>query len=218
MKYSAIVFYPFLILFFVAGCSLFRSQPSGTLFIFDHDGKTYEIAGHINEDGESVNFLTNREDDDVIFRAIDRNQSGVIDQIIYGSISVLEANEIYQAGIQIAMANDQFKTVEKNRTFELEYGDYQLMVESYQKRTDQFHNRFVLFDLNWNLKGIYWDNDSDGTIDRTDAGDLDLEIVQDLYSIALESAGEQSRLEKTDNDQIIISTYKRQRDLAGVYD
>lgn len=219
MKYSARILYPLLILFFAAGCSLFRPQPSGTLFTFNHDGKTYEIAGYVNEAGESANYLTYREKENVVFRAVDQNRSGIIDRIISGSISVLEANEIYQAGIQIAMENDLFKTIERNRTFEVKYGDYQLMVESYQKRKGQFHNRFVLFDLNWNLKGIYWDDDSNGTIDRTDAGDLEMDLVRELYYVAIERAGEQNRLEKTDEDQMIIRTNdKRQKDLAGVYD
>lgn len=219
MKYSAKILYPLLLLFFVAGCSLFRPQASGTLFIFDHQGKTYEIAGYVSETGESTNYLTHRDGENIVFRAADRNRSGVIDLILSGQISVLEANEIYQAGIQLAMENDQFKTIDRKRTFEHEYGEYQLMVETYQKTKDQFHNRFVLFDLNWNLKGIYWDDDSNGTIDRAEVGDLDIEIVQDLYSIAIERADEQKRLEETDNNQVIITTnIKRQRDLAGVYD
>lgn len=219
MKYSAHILYPLLILFFVAGCSLFRPQPSGTLFLFDHEGKSYEIAGHVNDDGESTNFLTHREGDNVVFRAVDRNRSGVIDQVVSGSIPILEANEIYQAGIQLAMENDKFKTIERNRIFELEYNDYQLMVESYRKRKGQYHNRFVLFDLNRNLIGIYWDDNSNGTIDRADIGDVEMDIVRDLYSIAIERAATQNRLVKIDDDQVIIGTNnKRQRDLAGVYD
>ncbi|WP_340104227.1 hypothetical protein [Rhodohalobacter sp. 8-1] len=219
MKYSKKILYPLLILFFAAGCSLFRTQPAGTLFTFTYEGKTYEIAGYSNESGESLNYLTFRDNGDVVFRAVDRNQSGLIDQVIHGSISVLEANEIYRAGIQLALENDQFKRIDRNRIFEQEYGDYQLMVESYLKKEDQFHNRFVLFNLNWDLVGIYWDEDSDGTIDRKDAGDLDMELVQELYSIAISSADKQKRLEKTDNDQLIINANtKRQRELAGSYD
>lgn len=219
MKYSAIILYPLLILFFAAGCSLFRTQPTGTLFTFNLDGKMYEIAGYVNEEGESANYLTYRDNEQVVFRALDRNRSGVIDEIISGSLSILEANEIYQAGIQIAMESDMFKTIEKNRTFEMEYGDYQLMVETYQKRKDQFHNTFLLFDLNWNLQGIYWDDNSDGSIDRTDAGELAMDRIQELYSLAIERAQEQNRLEETDDGQMIIRiNEKRKRDLAGIYE
>lgn len=216
MKYSAKILYPFLILFFVAGCSLFRSQPAGSLFTFTYEGKTYEIAGHSNESGESVNYLTHRDAENVVFRAVDRNQSGLIDEIVYGSISLLEANEIYRAGIQLALENDQFKSLDRKRIFEQEYGDYQLMVESYLRKEDQFHNRFVLFNLNWDLVGIYWDDDSDGTIDRADAGGLDMELVQELYSIAINSADKQNRLEESDSDQVIINAQtQRKRDLSG---
>jgi hypothetical protein len=196
---------------------MFRPQPSGTLFTFELEGKTYEIAGYVDESGESANYLTHRERDNVVFRAIDRNRVGIIDQVVSGSISTQEANEIYQAGIQIAMERDLFKNIDKDRAFEFRHGDYQLMVESYQKRAGQFHNRFVLFDVNWKLKGIYWDDNSDGIIDRADSGDLDMDRVQELYSIAIQRAGEENRLDERDDGQLIIRTNKkRQNGLAGV--
>lgn len=219
MKYSSKISYYLLLLFLVAGCSLFRSQPTGTLFTFEHEDKMYEIAGYVNESGESANYLTYREGDNVVFRAIDRNRTGVIDQVLSGSISMLEANEIYQSGIEMAMKQDLFKNIERNRTFELQYGDYQLMIESYQKTEEEFHNRFVLYDLNWNLKGIYWDDDSNGTIDRREAGELELDLARELYSITIERAGEQNRLEKTGDDQVIISlNTKPQNEINGVSD
>lgn len=217
MKSSARLFSPILILIFLAGCSMFRPQPTGTLFSFDYEGKTYEIAGYVNQMGESANYLTLREGDKVVFRALDRNRSGIIDQVVSGSMSVMEANEIYQAGIQIAMERDLFKNIEKNRTFEYQYEEYQLMVESYQKREGEFHNRFVVFDINWNMQGIFWDDDSDGAIDRRETGDIELEMAQELYSMTIQEAQRKNRIAVRDDDQIIINkNMKGKGELAGV--
>jgi len=83
MKHSAKLLASLILLFFVAGCSMFRTQQSGTLFSFNYEGKTYEIAGYTNSAGESANYLTYRENESVQFRAVDHNRSGIIDQIMW---------------------------------------------------------------------------------------------------------------------------------------
>jgi len=217
MKHSAKLLASLILLFFVAGCSMFRTQQSGTLFSFNYEGKTYEIAGYTNSAGESANYLTYRENESVQFRAVDHNRSGIIDQIMSGSISIMEANKIYQAGIRIAMEKDLFKNIQRDRTFEVAYNEYQLLVETYQKRKGEFHNRFILFDLNWELIGSFWDDDSDGELERVESGDVELDFAQNLYSIALQRAGESNRLHETDENQKIISkNSSRSRELAGV--
>lgn len=217
MKYSAKFIVPLILIFFVTGCSMFRTQQSGTLFTFNYEGKTYEIAGYTNSEGESANYLTYRENGSIVFRAVDNSRSGIIDQVISGSISKMEANKIYRAGIQIAMEKDLFKNIQRNRTFEVAYNEYQLLVETYQKRKGEFHNRFILFDLNWELIGSFWDDDSDGNLDRTESGDVELDFAQNLYSIALERAGESDRLHETDDNQRIISkNSSRNSEVAGV--
>ena len=204
MKKSARYILPLILIIFLSGCSMFRSQEAGSLFLFEYQGKMYEIAGHTNEMGESANFLTHREGKKVMFRAIDHNRAGIIDQVLSGSIGVLDANKIYQAGIQIAMEEDLFKNIKRNRTYESRYGDYQLVVETYLKRNNEYHNRFLVFTLNWDLKGIYWDDDSDGLIDRSESGEVNLETARDLYSIILNEAGEDDQLIETENGQMII--------------
>ena len=57
MKHSAKLLLPLVLLFFIAGCSMFRTQQTGTMFTFEYEGKTYEIAGYTNEVGESANYL-----------------------------------------------------------------------------------------------------------------------------------------------------------------
>lgn len=196
---------------------MFRTQQSGTLFSFEYEGETYEIAGFTNEAGESANYLTHRENENVAFRAVDHNRTGIIDQIVSGSISMLEANEIYQAGIQIAIEKDLFKNINRNRTYETKYDDYQLMVETYLKREGEFHNRFLIFNLQWELIATFWDDDSDGAIDRRESGEIEIDPAQDLYSIVLERAEESGRLIETDDSQRIIKkNLKRDKNIARV--
>jgi hypothetical protein len=65
--------------------------------------------------------------------------------------------------------------------------------------------------------GVYWDDDSDGILDREDSGDLELDAAQNLYMIAIQQAAEKNRLQETEDGQILISKNKnRSRELAGI--
>lgn len=189
----------------IAGCSLFKSQPTGTVFTFDYEGKTYQIVGYDEPDGESANFLVLREGDTVELRVIDRGQTGFLNEVLTGSIDIAEANRIYQAGINIAMEKELFREKERNRLFETEIDEHRTTVESYLSSDNSPRNRLSVYDLNWSLLGVYWDDGSNGIIDSVDFGDLDIENAQNLYKTALERAEKQGRLEDSDSETYIIS-------------
>lgn len=191
--------------FAIAGCSLFKSQPKGSVFSFDYEGKTYQIVGYNEIEGESANFLIYREDDTVLFRVIDRNQTGTLNDVLSGDISLSEANRIYQAGITIAMEQEQYREKDRQRSFETEMEEYRAIIESYVKNWETPRNRLVIYDLNWRLIGIFWDENSNGIVDTVDYGDMEIGTAQSLYETALNRAGSQGRLDKNDSNTFIIS-------------
>lgn len=207
MKSAISYFLPLLL--FLAGCSLFKSPQTGSLFEFEYEDQVYEIAGFTSEDGESVNMLIQRdpETDEVYFRVMDENQTGVLDRVITGEISLEEANRIYQAGIRIAQQQDQYKSIERDRTYETETDDFRLIVESYMNREDSPFNRFIIYDLNWNLLGVYFDEGSDATLNRIQEqeSEIDITTAQELYMQAIDRASEDNKLEKNSDSQVIIS-------------
>lgn len=196
---------PFLII--LAGCSMMRPQQSGSLFVFEYEGQDYEIAGFSNPEGEAVNMLIqrDRENEKVQFRVMDQNQTGVLDQVLTGDISLKEANKIYHAGIRVAQQQDQYRSLERERVFETETEKYRLIVESYLKNEDSPFNRFVIYDLNWNLLGIYFDEGSDATLNRQQEAEIEMTVAQELYMRAIERAGEKNMLDKSTDRQVIIS-------------
>jgi len=202
MKRIATILFP--LIFLLAGCALISQQPGNTLFTFEFEDNHYEIAGYTDEDGETANFLIQRDNDRILLRAIDHSQTGSIDNVMSGPLSLEEANRIYLAGLQIAMDMDRFKEIEKRRIFETTTDEYRLVVESFRSERHHFQNRFKIYDLNRVLLGIYWDINSDGVIDRTKKGDLNPELVNELYSLTLQRADEDNRL-KSSQGQLIIT-------------
>lgn len=194
------------LLFLLTSCALFRHQPEGTQFSFEFENETYQILGYMSEEGQSANFLVKREGDQTIFRAIDRDQNGIIDQIITGSVGLQEANEIYKEGIRQARELGKHKEIERFREFEHTYREYRLLVQSYIPDTDSYINRFIITDLNRNIISVAWDDESDGLLTRIESGDIDLQAAQALYERILSRAADNYRIETNMDGRYVITT------------
>jgi len=205
MKYF--IQYTFLLFFllYLAGCASVRHQPAHTLFSFEFDNSTYEIIGLNTEEGENVNFLIHRENDNTIFRVIDYNQDGVLDRVITGSIDLVDANLIYQEGIRQARERDRFREIEKYREFEITYNDYRLVVQSIPEGRTSYQNRFHIYDKDWVLTGVFWDEDSNGELTRIEIGEIELNEAQLLYDVILQRASEDNRIDERFDDRFIIT-------------
>lgn len=194
------------LLFFLTSCALFRHQADGTQFSFEFEEETYQILGYVSDEGQSANFLVKREGDRTIFRAVDRDQNGTIDQVITGSVGLEMANEIYREGIRLARELGKHKDVKRYREFTYAYQEYRLLIQSYAIGADSYINRFIIADRNWSVHAVTWDDDSDGQLTRVESGDIDLQTAQSLYERALDRAAENDRIEPDKEGRYVITT------------
>lgn len=189
----------------LAGCASVPQQPSNTYFSFDFEDSTYEIIGITTEDGGSVNFLMHRKNDTTLFRVIDVNRDGVIDRVVTGSIELDRANLIYREGIQQAIERNQFREAVRPREFEIDYDDYRLQVQSFETGRDRYQNRFVIFNPDGIILGVYLDEGSDGKLNSLELGDVTIDDAQILYDVILLRATEKNRIETTHIGRYIIT-------------
>lgn len=196
----------FLLLFlFMSGCLLFRQQPEGTYYSFEYQGEMYEIIGVQSDQGETANFLVERENGGVVFRAIDRNQEGTLEQVLSGDIELERANRIYREGIRLAQEEGRYNEIEKFREFLYRYGSVRLVLRSTIKEGDTFVNLFVIYDDDGSVVGIYRDAGSDGVITDVDKGKTELEDARELYKMLLNRAREENRIDDSYPDRFIIT-------------
>jgi len=208
MKYF--IKYPILLLalLYMAGCASVRHQPTTNVFSFEYENSTYEIIGITSEEGESVNFLVQSKNDSNIFRVIDYDQDGILDRVITGSIDLEEANKIYQEGIRQAVEQDRFRELEIYREYLITHEEYRLVIQSFSEGKDGYQNRFFIYEPDWIVVGIFWDDEADGTLSRIERGEMNLEYAQQLYDLILERAAEENRIDERFEDQFIITKDK----------
>lgn len=205
MKMNRIVPAFLLLFLFISGCLLFRQPAGGTYYSFEYQGDVYEIIGVQSDQGETANFLVKRENRGVVFRAIDRNQEGTLEQVLSGNIELDRANRIYRAGIRMAQQEGRYNKIEKYREFLYRYGSVRLVVRSTIEKKETYVNLFVIYDNDGSVVGIYRDDGSDGILTGVEKGKAELENARELYKILLDRAREENRLDESYPDRFIIT-------------
>lgn len=191
LKISLLLFLGLLI----TGCSSTKDLPQKTLFPFEYNDEAYQIISISSEDGEGMNFLLKVTDDTTSFRTLDQDQDGVIEAIQYGSITLAEANVIYQFGIQKAINDGKFKSREGERIFTYTEENFRFTIETFGFYTDLIYNEFTVLNTLDNTEVTFFDIDADGFLDRADDRDLSIQDYQSLYEKVLEEGLLKSRIE-----------------------
>ena len=79
------------------------------LLTFSHQGEEYKILGFSPQQTEGYNLLIREDQNEILLKCIDKQQDGILDEVIVGDISLEEANNIYQGAISTASAKGSLK-------------------------------------------------------------------------------------------------------------
>lgn len=185
-------------------CGTSKEYIPSSAYTFQFEGNDYQIVGYTSPSGEGINYLVYRDNEDnIIFRALDSDRNGTLDSIESGEITLDEANQIYRAGIFMAMDQEKHDGQRTDREFVANIGDLNFAVETYPRPNEEYQNRFFIYDLEWDLLGTYWDNNSNGIIDEVEQGERSIKDAQVYYEKVLQLAHNKERLQSY-NDLYII--------------
>jgi hypothetical protein len=151
------------------------------LLTFSHQGEEYNILGFSPQETEGYNLLTKKDQNEILLKCIDKQQDGVLDEVLIGNISLEEANTIYQEAISTASANGSLKqkyfehyylTSDKENTFEL---------RTYVLVDGETYNVFAVKPINKDYSYVLRDLQADGSLDYFEEGEGDLILFQSYY-------------------------------------
>ncbi len=152
-------------------------------FAFHYDGLEYRIESITPNYSEGYNILTRREGDQLVLKAIDKEQDGRLDEVVTGNLALEIAQAIYREGILEGERRGYIKT----RTFAREYRTFDTLndyiLATYVLATGEVYNKFsvikkALVKSSWD---VVIDQESDGTIDKIETGRELLSYYQTLY-------------------------------------
>lgn len=202
MKYLNLVL-TLLFLFTLLSCGTTKETVPDSVFNFQFENNEYEIIGLTDSSDREINYLVQYGDNEVLFRAIDSNRNGSLDDLLTGDISLTEANRIYKAGINMAMSQGKHRGESTDREYVVNIDNLNFAIETYPSEETKYRNRFIIYDLEWNLLEMYWDNGSNGTLDEIEQGDGSIENAQIHYNNVLERAAQERHMEDSEEYLII---------------
>lgn len=193
----------------ITACSSSKNLPVKTIFPFEYESESYQIVSISDPSGEGMNLLIKKDGDQAVLRTLDRDQNGVIDIIQYGSISLEEANFIYNYGIQMAVQEGKIKTGNSKRIFEHAINGITYTIQTIGLYRDVIYNEFTFRKGNYSTEEVYIDNDADGILDWIEQGYHDLEEVQVIYRSLIEKGLSQNQIEMIFEKYVVIATKRR---------
>lgn len=187
MKRMVILVTALALILVVLGCSSTRQNTAVSRYTFNFEGKMYVIESMTPETTEGYNILIHRADNRLVFRAIDKEQDGSLDEIMKGGISLDEADRIYNAGIAQGRAKGQVKKRDFTRVYRTSDMMNDYVLKTYLLAVGEEYNMLSILRKETNSQPIVvFDKGADGTINESENKDMDLSIYQRLYNRVLD--------------------------------
>ncbi|MFQ6112923.1 MAG: hypothetical protein ACE5NG_02410 [bacterium] len=168
---------------------------------FDFNGRTYSIES-VNPKSKSqlgYNLLVRREGQTILFKAVDKEQDGLLDELVIGDVSLEKAQEIYLEGLVAAETHGSIKKRDFPRVYRTsdELNRYEL--RTYILKLGEVYNKLTITKAD-GLKEeiVVLDLGADGTLDEIEKGQESLGHCQQLYSEVLDRGLKEKKVAKTD--------------------
>lgn len=200
--FPLIYFVSIVLLFGITACV--SSELKVSEFEFNYNNKNYIIrSAYCPNNPESCNQLMGDN-----FIAVDMNQDRIIDDILKGDITLLEAQEIYDYSLDILSKQGKINEINReSKKYLIEVDDYNLEMISFFPRSKSPFNELKVFEQRNELfkssEYFFVDHNADGNLDLLLKGTMSIEKAQEYYSKLVQMGLENNKLIKL-NDFIVV--------------
>jgi len=198
MKRIMIVIF-FILLIMSFGCRSTRFHPSRSIFGFDFEGQKYEILSTVSDTKSGYNMLIQRENKQIVLRAIDKDQDGILDSLMIGNITLKIANEIYITGIQKANSKGSLNRQEHKRIYQTTGYAGNYILQTFHPFTDEIYNKFTIIDYRTDKRIVLLDINADGILDKIEKNNDDPKEFQGHYKKVIASGIRDGEIDNRNN-------------------
>ncbi len=170
---------------------------------FDYQGQEYRIESVTPTYREGYNLLLQKEDQEVVFMATDREQDGEMDIVNTGDLSLEEARTIYRAGIREGYRRGYIKARTFGREYKTSVDISNYVLATYVLAMGDIYNKLTMTDIS-REEAVLIDDDADGVLDTIEKGVYDLKYYQEHYRIVLNRGLTARKIEKKDGRFLVV--------------
>ena len=204
LKQVSTLFLGFLLcIFLLYGCAHQKPEVTVSQFKFDFNNSTYRIRSISSADKtQSYNEIIGEK-----FMAADYDQDRVIDSILFGEVSLGQAQQVYEYGLNEVSKEKKLHVRNPNTNRYLhEKNDIQLEIRSFRPANGQPFNEFKITDNRPFVHPeitVIVDHNADGNLDEVLKGSVSLEKAQAKYEEAITAGLQKGELVKV-NGMILV--------------
>lgn len=174
-------------------------------YAFEYENKTYRIQSVTPTLSEGYNFLTLRDGETLVFKAIDKEQDGILDEVQIGNLTLSQANMIYNVGI----TEGERRGYIKKRTFAREYQfsdvSRNYVLATYILANGEIYNKLTITDRSgFKSTIVVLDTDADGKLDEVSEGTETLGEYQKIYQNVLDKGVQANRIHKMNGHMVVV--------------
>jgi hypothetical protein len=184
----------------IIGCGATRPAVEVGGYSFEYEGKTYRIESQTPKSHEGYNYLILKDGNKVVFRAIDKEQDGFLDEVISGNITLEKARAIYAKGITLASTQGHVKKRNLTRVYKMSDVMNDYVLETHILAVGEVYNRFsVQKKVPSREYVVALDRGANGDINEMDSDMKNLSQYQDLYTKVLSRGLADGKVVKTED-------------------
>jgi len=194
-----------LLLLILINCRTIRPTIEIGRYMFNYNNLTYRIESVTPSNMEGYNILSRLENEHIVFKAIDKEQNGTLNEVLIGDLTLKDANAIYQVGIK---EGERLGYIKK-RTFAREYRTYDelnnYLLATYLLAVGDVYNKFRITSRHIiSSEIVVIDLDADGKLDKVENGDMGLNFYQKYYDKILARGLKEMKIEKRNGTYIVL--------------
>ena len=183
-------------LFLTVGCSSTKPQAKISKYDFKYEGEDYTIESIEHQNKEGYNVILKMNSANISIKAIDKEQDGVIDNVIFGNITLDRANLIYQNALSTASKSGDVKKRNFTRHFVIEDSVNRYILETYILSLGDTYNKLIIESLLIkSSKDIVLDNGANGTLDEIIDGTNTMQFYQKIYNRVLSNGTKANKID-----------------------
>jgi len=192
------IFYSILLLLVCFSCTSSDQNLQVSGFRFAFEGNDYFIRSiYCPNNPQSCNHLIGKD-----FEAVDLNQDRIIDKIVKGDLTILEAQRIYSYSLDLLKKQNKLSEVNKSNEhfkFVLEKTNIIFEITSFQPEIGDPFNQFKIVEKRVTVSNsisLFNDKNSDGNLEEKLDGTLSIMEAQKQYQETIEEGIKADRIEK----------------------
>lgn len=189
----------------VLGCTTTKDPSGKHMFAFVHDGERFEIVSIVTPTGPGGNFLVRFDDGQILLRASDYDQDGLLDTLMVGDLTLDRANEIYQIGIEEAILRGRFAVYPRSTVYELTTDERIFAIRTYRPSSGRPYNKFIIYAPHSREEIVLIDTNADGVLDSVERGHQRLEASQASYERILALGLREGKIERIGNRLLVTN-------------